>query len=212
MRLLTYLLRAAARQSCCGHAALLSMAAQNTRSQPSFEGKIPSNVLLRDADERLNDAPLIRAREIAEADGIRRAVFKTQEMQMLDLFLAQRRMDKVFRAEARADALLAQRQQRFDVLRGRLDDGLYAGAPQQLAPDAPADVRGMAKDKGTVAQAAQIARAQRRLVHGEVKAAAVDQRIRQAEDDHFLVKVAQLDLLWRLRKRGNGKVDIAVRQ
>ena len=94
---------------------------------------------------------------------------------MLDLLLAQRRMDKIFRTEARADALLAQLQQRFDVLRGRLDDGLYAGAPQQLAPDAPADVRGMAEDKGTFAQAAQVTRAQRRLVRGKVEAAAVDQ-------------------------------------
>ena len=131
---------------------------------------------------------------------------------MLDLFLAQRRMDKIFRTEARADALLTQLQQCFDVLRGRLNDGLYAGASQQLAPDAPADVRGVAEDKGTVAQATQITRAQRRLVRSEIEAAAVDQCIGQAENDMLVVKFAQLDLLRHLGKIGDGKVDIAIRQ
>ena len=212
MRLLTYLLRAAARQSCCGHAALLPAAERNARRPLSFEEKTLSNVLLRDADERLNDAPLIRALEKAEADGIRRAALEMQEMQMCDLLLAQRRMDKIFRTEARADALLAQLQQGFDVLRGRLDDGFYAGAPQKLAPDASANVRGMAEDKGTVAQAAQIARAQRRLVRGEIEAAAIDQCVGQAEDNVLVVKFAQLDLLRHLGKIGDGKVDIAIRQ
>ena len=59
MRLLTYLLRAAARQSCCGHAALLPAAERNARRPLSFGWETPSDAFLRDADERLNDAPLI---------------------------------------------------------------------------------------------------------------------------------------------------------
>ena len=70
----------------------------------------------------------------------------------------------------------------------------------------------MAEDKGTVAQAAQIARAQRRLVRGEIEAAAIDQRVGQAENDVLIIEVSQLDLLRHLGKIGNGKVNIAVRQ
>ena len=64
----------------------------------------------------------------------------------------------------------------------------------------------------TKGQAAQIARAQRRLVRGEVEAAAVAQCVGQAEDNVLVVKFAQLDLLRHLGKIGDGKVDIAIRQ
>ena len=79
-------------------------------------------------------------------------------MQVRKLRGRERCVQQIFRAEACADALLAEREQRFDVFRRRFADGRDARGAQKSASDAPADVFRGAEDKGAAAQGAQISR------------------------------------------------------
>ena len=98
-------------------------------------------------------------------------------MQVRELLGRERCVQQIFRAEACADALLAEREQRFDVFRRCFADGRDARGAQKSAPDAPADVLRGAEDKGAAAQGAQISRGDLAAVRVKVDAALREQPI-----------------------------------
>ena len=121
-------------------------------------------------------------------------------------------LQQVFRTKARADALRAERKQRFHIFRRCAADGRNAGGAQQLAPNAAGNILGRAENEGTFAQGAQISGGNAASVRVQVKTAVPEQLIGKTEYDVFKVVILQYYAGERMGKGGDGKVDVAAAQ